>query len=188
MKQLGRLLSSLNGLAIWFGTIVVFLLIVHVTADVGLRYLFNSPLPGTILIVSVFYMIPIVFLPLAAVEEDDGHITVELIYDLLAERIRWILRLFSLLLSMTVFGALALRTFEEAILKFDTGTFAMEAGMRIPTWPAYFTLPIGFGLMLLVLSYKLICEVTGKTPALGVSRDGISGEAEVAETLRRGGE
>lgn len=188
MQKIGRFLSRLNGLAIWLGTIVVFLLIVHVTADVGLRYLFNSPLPGTILIVSVFYMIPIVFLPLAAVEEDDGHITVELIYDLLAERIRWVLRLISLLLSMAVFGALALRTFQEATLKLDTGTFAMEAGMRIPTWPAYFVLPVGFGLMLLVLAYKLICQLTGHRPALGSSGGGAPSDAKVAEKLRRGGE
>jgi TRAP-type C4-dicarboxylate transport system permease small subunit len=99
-----------------------------------------------------------------------------------------VLRVLSHLLSIAVFGALAIRTFNEAMVKYDTGTFAMEAGMRIPTWPAYFALPVGFGLMLLVLLYKLICEVTGKPMALGSGPEGTSRELDVAQKLRRGGE
>jgi TRAP-type C4-dicarboxylate transport system permease small subunit len=188
VKRLGRFVSSLNRLAIWLGTLALLLMIVHVTADVGLRFLFNSPLPGTILFVTVIYMIPIVFLAIAPVEEDDAHISVELIYDLLADRVKWVLRLLSTLLSMAVFGALALRTFDEAMRKFDTGSFAMEAGIAVPTWPSYFVLPTGFGLMVVILLYKLACQLTGRTQTLSRADDGVSSEAAVAQKLRRGGE
>lgn len=186
MKRLGGLISRLNRGAIWLGIVVLLLMIVNVSADVGLRFLFNSPLPGTILFVTVVFMIPIVFLPLAAIEEGDGHITVELIYDYLARPLQWLLRLLSYVISIAVFSLLAIRTGQEAVRKFEIAAFAMEAGIRIPTWPSYFVLPVGFGLILLVLVYKLVCHLTANPSSFDQFTE--DNAAEDIENLRRGGD
>jgi len=188
LKILGRFLSGLNALAIGLGMIAVFMMILHITLDVSLRFLLNSPIPGTILFVSVFYMIIIVFMPVSAVEQDDGHISVELIYDMLSNRLRQILQFLSLGFSIIVFGALAVRTWQEAVSKYEIGSFTIEAGLWLPTWPTYFVLPIGFGLIILTLTYKIACLLLGRPVGLSQPVEATSVEAKVAEKLLRGGE
>ncbi|MDP5335124.1 MAG: TRAP transporter small permease, partial [Paracoccaceae bacterium] len=58
-------------------------MMLHVTADVAGRYLFNSPLPGTIVTVANYYMVIIVFIALGVAEEKRAHISVEFLTDLM---------------------------------------------------------------------------------------------------------
>lgn len=186
MERIGRALAMLNRLTMGAGSVVVVLMIVHVTADVTMRYAFNSPLPATILFVSVFYMIAVAFLPLGAVEQADAHISVEIVHDLLAGWMQWLLRALAHLLSIVVFGALAWRTWDEAWTRFDTGSAAVEAGVRIPTWPAYFVLPFAFGLAVLVFAHKLVCHLTGRrTGFAGLGEGTVASEARAADALRK---
>ena len=62
MFLIGRGLSYLVKTASLVGAICVVLMMLHVTADVVGRYLFNAPLPGTTVWVANYYMIIIVFL------------------------------------------------------------------------------------------------------------------------------
>jgi len=188
MERIGRALAALNGLTMGAGSVAVVLMILHVTADVVMRYAFNSPLPATILFVSVFYMIAVAFLPLSSVEQNDAHISVELVYDLLAGWMQWGLRALSHLLSIAVFGALAWRTGAEALTRHAAGTSAVEAGMRIPTWPAYFVLPLAFGLAVLVFAHKLVCHLTGRRTGFeGLGEGTVAAEARTADSLRKKG-
>lgn len=187
MERIGPVIAALNRSAMSVGSVVVLLLIVHVTADVAMRYLFNSPLPGTILFVSAFYMVFVAFVPLGEVEQADAHISVEIVYDLLANWIQFGLRALAHLLSIAVFGALAWRTLAEATTRFATGSAAVEAGVRIPTWPAYFILPLAFGLAVLVFAHKLVCLLTGKRTGFeNLSQGTVAEEARAAEVLRKG--
>ena len=47
-------------------------MMLHITADVVGKFVFNRPLPGTIPIVSQYYMVIAAFLPLAMVEKLSG--------------------------------------------------------------------------------------------------------------------
>lgn len=166
MQRIGRAISGLAAITSFIGSVFVILLVLHVTLDVALRYFFNAPLTGTILYVSLYYMTAIAFLPLAAVEERDAHISVELVVERLPSGIVRVLTGISLAITILIFLALAVRTFEEAVAKYEIGAFAMESGTNIPTWPTYFFLPVGFGLMLLVAVYKLACDVLGTQSGL----------------------
>lgn len=155
MALIGRLITRLTNLASSLGAACILLSIGHVTLDVTMRVIFGMPLSGTVLFVSVYYMVAIAFLAIAAVERHDAHISVEVVTSLLPRRPAAALQGLSLLLTAVVAGALALRTWQEAMVKFRVGAFTMEAGDRIYTWPSYFILPVGFGLMLLVALWKL---------------------------------
>ena len=156
MHRIGSLIGGSTKLLNWIGLILLLMMIVHVTLDVSLRFLFNMPLTGTITVVSLFYMIAVAFLPLAAVEERDAHISVEVLTELLPTRIQDWLQILAALITTLVMGLLAVRTAAEALAKFRIGAFVIEAGTRVPTWPAYVLLPLGFGLMTLVLIRKLL--------------------------------
>lgn len=160
MQVIGRTISWGGRLTAAVAGVAVLAMVLHVTADVVLRFGFNAPIPGTILMVSTFYMTAVTFLPLALSEERNAHIAVEVIYDLTNSLVQRVLDVIGYCLSIIVFAALTLRTWEEAMAKFDIGASTVETGVRIMTWPSYFLLPIGFGLMLLMLVRKLVRVLT----------------------------
>lgn len=160
--RLTTLLLRLAGISSMIGGLGVGLLILHITLDVVTRSVMNMPISGTILAVSTIYMPLIVFLPLAFTETRDGHITVELLYDLLPQAVRRVFDVIGHAVSITVFGLLAFRGWTEAGAKFAIGAAEMEGSMRIPVWPGYYLLPIGYGLIMLVLLLRLATALTGR--------------------------
>ena len=74
MDRLATLISRAVALA---GGVAVVLMTVHVTADVLFRHAFNRPLPGTLTMVTYFYMVIAAFAPLVFVERRGAHISVE---------------------------------------------------------------------------------------------------------------
>lgn len=174
MERIGKALSGASALTTFAASAMVLVLVCHVTLDVTLRYLFNAPLNATILFVSTFYMTSIAFLPLAAVEARDAHISVEVVSSLLPSWLERVLVAFGLVLTILVMAALALRGWEVAMGRYAVGAFAMESRVRVLTWPSYFLLPVGFGLMLLVSLHKLVCLVSG-------ARDGLQAFLHLGE-------
>ncbi|HBM14118.1 MAG TPA: hypothetical protein DD390_15605, partial [Rhodospirillaceae bacterium] len=75
-----RLLSLLATLLLIAGTVALVLMATHVVSDVVGRLFFNHPVYGTTEIVSFYYMVGAVCLPLAYMELRDEHITVDVFY------------------------------------------------------------------------------------------------------------
>ena len=166
MKIIGQALSRLNGLATGFCGIIVLALVLHVTAEVVMRYVFGAPLKGTIQFVSLYYMTAISFVALGAVEERDSHISVEVLTNLMPYRAVAVCTVAGTLMSTLVAAGLTFRSWGEAMTQFRQQSFVMEGGFSLPTWPTYYFLPIGFGLMMLVAGWKLICLLTGRSTGL----------------------
>ncbi|MBB3995170.1 TRAP-type C4-dicarboxylate transport system permease small subunit [Sulfitobacter undariae] len=181
MKAIGKAISWLiSGLTSVAGILVV-LLVCHVTIDVTMRFVFGHPLNATILYVSAFYMVGIAFLPLAAVEEKDGHIAVELLVERFPNKVQSLIAIFGTIITIVVAAAVAMRTGQEALAKYATGSYSIEAGGKVLTWPTYFVLPLGFGLMALVALWKLYGMVTGRETGLSslAIEDPYLGDKEV---------
>ena len=49
----------------------------------------------------------------------------------------------------------------DAIEKYQFNSYVLELGLRVPSWPGYFMLPIGFGLWSAINFYRLAVTVTG---------------------------
>ncbi|MGR3425632.1 MAG: TRAP transporter small permease [Pseudooceanicola nanhaiensis] len=163
MNFVSRGLSGLNDLVTAVCSVIVLCLVVHVTAEVVMRYVFGAPLKGTIQFVSLYYMTAISFLALGAVEQRDSHVVVEVFTGLLPSRIVIVCITFGALMSLLVAGGLTLRSWDEAVTQFHQKSFVMEGGFALPTWPTYFFVPVGFGLMALVSAWKIFCLMTGKS-------------------------
>lgn len=155
MQGTDRLLRAAIAVYGAVGAAAIFLMMLHITADVIGKFVFNFPLPGTIPIVSQYYMVIAAFLPLAMVERMTGHISVEILFNTFPRTLRSLLTVFSIALGIVIFAALTWATWGEAVKKYDIGAFSYEQGVKVPVWPSYFILPAGTALLVLVLVWQL---------------------------------
>lgn len=166
MLKIGKFLGRLTDVLAFFGCVGVVLMMLHISVDVFMR-LIEHPIPATVTIVPHYYMLPIIFLPLALTERNDAHITVEVLVQLFRRSVQKALAVLAWAVSIGVFGILLYQTLLDALDKADKGTFIMEVDWKIPIWPSYFFLPIGFSLVILVLLYRIVVTVTGAKSGLG---------------------
>ena len=167
IKLVGRMLAGMVKLTTWLGMLAVGLMMLHITIDVAGKFIFNAPIPATITVVSNYYMVVVAFLPIAFAETRNSHITVEVLTELFPVRTQRHLYSWTYLLSATVFALITYRTWGEALTKHEIGTFIMEQGTKMITWPSYYLLPIGTGLMTVVLIYRWVIYITGANSGLG---------------------
>ncbi len=133
--------------------VAVVAMMLHVNLDVLGRYLFNAPLPMTTEVVSAYYMVAVVFLPLAAIEWRDGHISVEIVTQFIGARTQRLLLIITGLLAAAYFAAITWRTWLVAIDKYQLGEFITGVA-TLSIWPTRFLVPLGCGLIVVVLVIK----------------------------------
>lgn len=151
-----RLLSMLVNLGAVVGGIGIFLMMLHITCDVALRTAFGMGLPGTFVAVSQYYMLAASFAPLALAQKQRAHISVEILDGfILPHRVRF-LDIAILLLISVVMSVLAVRAMTEAIEAWRLRTAHIDGNHLIPTWPGYFFLPFGTGIMALLAFARLL--------------------------------
>lgn len=151
LHRFDKLLSNLSfGLTVVGGTCLL-LMMLHVTVDVLMKYLFSYPIIGTLEIVSYYYMVAAVFLPLAAVERKHAHIFVEVFTQSLPARPQSLINGVAVLLGAAYVAVLTWQTGVEAVRQ----TAVLEAWdatfFDIPVWPTRWFLPIGCGALTLFM-------------------------------------
>lgn len=161
MFMIGRSLSFLAKSSSLIGAICVILMMLHVTADVAGRYLFNTPVPGTIVVVANYYMVIVVFLALGVAEEKRAHISVEFVTDLMPQRAQTGFSLFSGILTVGIIIVLMISGWTEAVKKTNIGATMEQGSQRIEIWQSYWLVPLGAALMALIAGYRVITTVTG---------------------------
>lgn len=176
MFLIGRLLSVLVKSASLLGALCVVLMMLHVTADVVGRYLFNAPLPGTIVVVANYYMIIIVFLAIGVAEREGAHISVDVLTDLLPKGPRAILQVFATLLTIGVTTVLMISGWSEAVKKTKMVATKEQGSQLFEIWQSYWFVPLGAALMIAVATYHLVIMLTG-------ARDGLSEDVPEAKFI-----
>jgi len=153
--SVGRSLDRVIDGTTFLGGIAVVLMMVHITLDIVLRF-FAIPLPGTMSIVSYYYMLVVTFVSLAFAERRNAHISVEIVYDLLPTWMQAFSRVVGALLCLAIFGLMAMKSWDIAMEKLAIQAKFIQGGSVIVTWPGYFLLPLGFALMWLTCLMKLL--------------------------------
>lgn len=149
-KSIGWLSARLLDLA----GILLILMMLHITVDVFLKALFNSPIQGTLEVTAYYYMVGAVLLPVAAVELAQASISADVFYNLMSRRNKIVLMALILLLSALVYAGLARITWIDAMRAFNRGEFSM-GGVSMLIWPSRFVLPVSFGLGSIVCLWHL---------------------------------
>lgn len=144
-----RLAHHANMVSVAVSGCVMGLMALHVVADVCSRYFIGHPLNGTTEIVSRYYMVALVFLPLAYVQANTRHIEATLLSDLLPARAQVLLGCLSALLMGTFAGLLGWRTGVEALRATAISEQIQTAFYFLPTWPARWLPTLAMTLVLL---------------------------------------
>lgn len=155
MGAIERALSLLASALMLVGGVALVLMMAHVTVDVVGKYFFNAPVPITLEMVSNYYMVAVVFLPLGAVERAGGNIHVELVYGALPRLARRVVDLLAYGLGVAFFGLLARASLDVAIEKYRVGEFIMGS-YPVVIWPSRFLVPVGAALIAAMLALKLV--------------------------------
>lgn len=141
--------------------IALALMMLQVTADVIGKYFFNAPIPGSAAIVSSYYMVAVVFLPLAWVEACNGSIVVELIYGLSSKLLQRVMIALGALATMLFYGLLAWVSWGPAMHAYEIGEFTAGT-WSVVIWPSRFLLPVGLGLGCVISMLQIVLILKGR--------------------------
>lgn len=141
--KLEQISTVISQTALGLSGLFLILMVVHITIDVVLRFFFNIALHGTLEVVSFYYMVCVVFLPLAFVELKNEHINVDVLVNHFSPHIRLALYLMSCILGIIYFSMLGYQGLLDAIKATQSQETAM-ANFTFYLWPSRWALPIGF--------------------------------------------
>jgi TRAP-type C4-dicarboxylate transport system permease small subunit len=165
--------------ALWCGGALLGVLMLLIIVDVTGRYLFSSPLYGS-LDLSITILVLVVAASLAYGGRTGAHVTADIFTTLVSARIEWLTGLFVKFFAAAVTALWCWRLFV-------TGRTAARLGestllLNIPFEPIYQALGAGVGLFAVVLLIEgVVLALTGHVPQL-------VDESRVAMDVRTGGE
>ena len=162
MTALGQGLDRATYGLSWLGSLCVILMMLHITAEVTLRYLFAVTLPGTLVFVGNYYMIVVVFVPLALLELRGRHIAVDVVARGFPPGLQRVLAALARLMTVFVMGLLTVAAWQQAVGKMRVGATIEQGTASILIWPGHFILVAGCALMTLVAACRLAEIVSGR--------------------------
>lgn len=157
-----RVIRGVDSAILAVASVALVAMMLHISLDILAGLLFNAPIVVTSAIVTQYYMIAVAFLPLAAGEFRGAHISVDLFVNRLAPIPRAWLNRAVMALCVAIYGGLAIQAWQLSMEKLATNAFLLEQTTRLSTWPSYFMVPVGFGLIALLIAMKLTCLLLGK--------------------------
>jgi TRAP-type C4-dicarboxylate transport system permease small subunit len=142
-------LDEAAGLLVKMGCVLVGLMALHVVLDVTGRYVFNAPLPGTVEFVSHYYMVGVIFWPLAYVQSQRGHFVAEVFTQRMPPMVVRGIDATCTLVTALLLAFLTWRTAAYALEFTQARESVQTAYFTIATWPSRWFVPLGLGLMAL---------------------------------------
>jgi TRAP-type C4-dicarboxylate transport system permease small subunit len=164
VHTLTRLEAGLGRLAewlAWIGMAAMLLMAFHVCINISFRWLTGRDIASTLEIVTYYYMVALVYLPMAFIDRAGGHIVADLFSQFMSERnVRRMDAVFHVLLAL-FFALLFWVTVRDAVERTVDGEAVMSAFGPFDVWPSRWSVPIGFGLAFLytaVLAARQLVE------------------------------
>lgn len=142
VRLIGPALRLVELALVAVSVLVILFVMGFVGAEVVMRYVFNSPIPGH-LEGSELLMPIIVFLALSYTQATDGHVGMDLVLDALAPKARRYAMIATLFVALFVCAVLAYFSAKNALqlLKYDDVTMTPP---YFKTWPAAAAIPLGY--------------------------------------------
>lgn len=138
-QKIRYLMARFNyGIAL-VGALVVFATMFIMAADVSARF-FKFPLPGAVELAEIALGL-MVFLGWAYTQEQKGHITIDLLYNILPLRLQRLLSLINPIFGLVLFGIIAWQGVEFAIYSKVSGE--ITENLCLPVWPFKLIIVLG---------------------------------------------
>ena len=147
---LTKVAKAVTTIAVAVAGACLLLMMLQMVADITLKAVFNEPIEGNLEVVSYYYMVAVVFLPLGLVELEHEHIHVDMFVRPLPPAARNIVYVGANLVAIVFVGLLAYQTFLDALRATEIDEVVMGT-ILVPIWPAKWALPVGFVSLILAL-------------------------------------
>ncbi len=141
-----RMVKIANGIGGFF----IVLMMLHIVVEVFSMWLFNHPILGTLEIVSNYYMVAVIFFPLAFVQLNKKHISADLLSSLFGPTGQRILDVIIYFATAAYCGLFAWQSAIVALESTRKHEFVDATGYLITIWPSRWVLPLGFAAMAIV--------------------------------------
>jgi TRAP-type C4-dicarboxylate transport system permease small subunit len=137
------------------------ILLALVVVQIVTRYVFNDPLGEVVSITETYLMPAMVFFAIAALQRNDGHIRVDLLYVTLKGRIRQVIDLTIFVVSALFWAFVIYASSSETLfsLRMD---YEISRTIPFPQWTALIVVPIG-GMLILI---RLLLQAVSTAVAL----------------------
>lgn len=159
---MNRLLAWLDipiRLCLWAAIAAGMLMMLHVTADVAMRTLFNSPIEGTTEVVAAYYMVMVAYLPWAYVAANDNHIVAGIFKQIGTPAFDYWVEIGVKLLTITYVAVFTYQTWQAALQRTAAGEVWLAGTKYLPVWPTRWLLPLAGGLMIAHLLLRVIADL-----------------------------
>lgn len=173
LETLNRHVTAIEEAAASFAGTALFAVMVVVFSDVGLRYLFNAPLPWSYDFIGM-YLLPALFFPIIAdTFRRNHHVALDILYLRFPITLQRAVRLLAALAGMGAFAIIAWRVSLKAASAFAAGE-VVGGSILWPTWIPLSVSALGFCLIVVRLCVDALAlvialllnsrEVAGESP------------------------
>lgn len=140
--------------------VIIFVMIIHVTANALLRAFADHPLENTLEVVQYWYLPIVALLGFMAAQARGQHIATDLVYARLPRAVQPFILFVVFAVGALICGGFAWFGWSEAL---DARSIGQHAGVStVPSWPVYFLVPISFAVLTVQLSVKAIQALRGQ--------------------------
>lgn len=179
IDRAGRWVTRLEHAASTGAAAAMFAIMLIVFADVGLRYLFNSPLAWSYDLISLYLMGAAFFFALSETLRRNHHVAVDILYLRLSLRARRIWKLLGWLLSLLLFAVIFVLAVQTSWSRW-TGDNVVAGAIPWPTWIPAAIAALGFGLLLARLALGVLAMglalVAGRALDAGIAGEDVATE------------
>ena len=156
---LDRLAKFFSDAAMLLACLAVVLMMIHVTAEAIGKYILHVPMPATQETVQFYYMVALVFLPIAYIARGEGHICVELFTQNLKPPARARLDVFVGILTLIWVWLIAWYAGEEAVTTTLDGELQETGNGYLIVWPGRWFIPTGCAVMSMSVALQLLKDI-----------------------------
>ena len=165
MNRLLRWLDKPIDLLLWLSLAAGLLMMLHVSADVAGRYLFNRPIESTTEVVAAYYMVLAAYLPWAWLARHDRHIVAGFFQRIGSPRFDFWLEIAVKALTIVYLSAFVYQTFQQALRQTRAGEVWLAGTKYLPVWPSRWVLPCAGTLMLVYLVLRIASDIARRHDA-----------------------
>jgi|TARA_R110002051_G_scaffold298021_1_gene364755 TRAP-type C4-dicarboxylate transport system permease small subunit len=149
----GRYLKKLSDwMALVVGGLVV-LMMLHVTAEVLLRVVFGTHIPGTMEVVTYYYMVAAVFMGIFSCTTEDGHIRVDVLAQFFKGKVSLVIEVIGLIVMAIYFAIFSYGLYLQAVKSWSRSETVDAIFLELPVWPSRWIAVAGIVLSVLSVLY-----------------------------------
>lgn len=156
LSRIDRALEFWSRALLVLAVLAGFLMMIHVSIDVFMRTVMNSPLRQTNQTVAAYYMIAATFLPIAFLGRRDDHISADVFTEHMGPRTRRVLDAFTTFLGIAYMAVFSWQSWISAGRRTAQGEVLEISGGYMIVWPGRWLLPIAGASLFLVLCLRLL--------------------------------